>query len=84
MRIKRRWPFTKLQPGEATQTVTFTREQTPVMELKSFAPFPLFRNETSVPLEGIISTDIPDNQVIAGLLLFYQTHIEVRNKSAHG
>jgi hypothetical protein len=83
MRIKRHWPFKKPEPGTPTLTVSFTREQTPVMELQSHAPFPLFRNETTVPLEGIITTNIPENQIVAGLLLFYQTHIQVRNKSAH-
>ena len=67
MRIKRRWPFKKLEQGEPTQIVSFTREQTPVMELKSYAPFPLFKNETSVPLEGLITTDIVDNPPVAGL-----------------
>jgi hypothetical protein len=83
LRVKRRWPFRTKKPGDATQTATFSREEVPVMLLQSFAPVSLFSNEVTAPMDGAIATDITDNRTIAGLLVFYQSYIETRNRSSH-
>jgi hypothetical protein len=64
-------------------SATFTREDNPVMKLESFAERPAFTNEATAPMEGTISTNLDSNRTVAALLLFYQTFIDARSKSAH-
>ncbi len=82
LRAKRRWPFGR-KADDPTQAATFTRDHVPVMLLQSFSPSSFFYNEVTAPMEGTISTDIDNDRTIVALLLFYQTFIEARNKSAH-
>lgn len=83
LKAKRRWPFfTRIKNG-LTQSATFYRDAAPVMLLQSFVPGGLFINEVSARLEGTLATDLADERIIAGLLVFYQTYLEARNRNAH-
>jgi hypothetical protein len=76
------WPFRRNKAGRPVQTATFTRADAPVLVMQSFAAKPLFTNEATIPLEGTISTNIDENKMIAVLLLFFQTFMEARHRTA--
>lgn len=82
MKAKAPWPVRRKKLGNPTTSVTFLRGDVPVLIMESIADRPFFSNEATAPLEGTIATNIDSNRTIAALLLFYQTFIEARNKSA--
>lgn len=83
LRVTRPWPFRRRKLGRPSFTATISVQDIPVLILQSFAKKPAFTNDAYAPLEGTISTSIESNRTIAACLLFIQSYLEARTKSAH-
>ncbi len=82
IKIKRRWRLRAKAADEYNHLATFFRDEQPVLELRNNAPMPFFSGEVSVPMSGVISTDITDIRVICGLLLLFQSSLMMRRAAA--
>lgn len=80
--INRKWRFSSEPAISGNLRAQFESGGTAVLELKNTLPMSFFSSEEYSPLEGSITTSITDLQRIAGLLLFFQTILEVRNRSS--
>jgi hypothetical protein len=83
LRVKHPWPFRPKKLGKPSLTATVIEQDTPILILQSFAKKPAFTNDAYAPLEGTISTNIENNRTVAACLLFIQSYLEARTKSAH-
>jgi hypothetical protein len=81
--VKRPWPFRRKILGKPSFTATISVQDIPVLILQSFARKPAFTNDAYAPLEGTISTSIESNRTVAACLLFIQSYLEARTKSAN-
>ncbi len=83
LRVKHPWPFRRKKLGKPSFTATILVQDIPVLILQSFAKKAAFTNDAYAPLEGTISTNIESNRTVAACLLFLQSYLEARTKSAH-
>lgn len=83
MRLKRNWRlFSKRTEHEATHRATFYRKEKVVLQLENTEPLGFFSNVVSAPMKGTITTDITDVRTIMGLLILFQTYLQVQRHAA--
>lgn len=80
--IRRRNLLFNRDPDAPAQVVTFSSQDRPVLTLRNTERPRLFHNELTMPMAGTIETDLTDEAIIAGLLLYFQTKLAMRRAAA--